>query len=373
MTVDSGDERNDEIDIEIISDPSTDDESPRVSTSRFLSACRREPVDATPIWLMRQAGRYMPQYRALREKYSILELIKNPDFASIITMQPVNAFDVDAAIIFADILTLLEGMGLSLEFVSGKGPIIDNPIRSAADVENLLVRAPEETLDFTLEAIRRTKQKLNGKIPLIGFSGAPFTLACYAIEGGSSKDFATAKQFMREQPDAWHKLMEKLTIAVGEYLQAQVDAGAEALQVFDTWAGMLEPDEYRALVKEHSKRAIDIAKKGNDVPLIHFGLGGDAFLTDMKEAGGDVIGIDAQTDIMSAWQRLGSNVGVQGNLDPKLLLGPADEMKRQAKQLIDSVDGKPGHIFNLGHGVIKETPPERVGELIDYVHEISRS
>lgn len=338
-------------------------------SDRFLRACRREAVDATPIWLMRQAGRYMVEYRTLRERYSILELIKNPELAAEVTMQPINAFNLDAAIIFADILPPLEGMGLSLEFVKGDGPVIGNPLRSAADIEALTVRPPEETLGFTLEAIRLVRAELGTRVPLIGFSGAPFTLASYAIEGGSSRNYTIAKSMMYSQPQVWHNLMSKLAEVIGEYLRAQAAAGAQALQLFDSWVGALSPADYRAYVLPYSKKAIEIAQSGSDVPLIHFGTGTSGMLPLIKAAGGDIIGVDWRIELAEAWQQLGDDVAVQGNLDPVVLFAPIPEIQKQAAHILDSVKGKPGHIFNLGHGILQHTSVEHVAALIDFVHE----
>ncbi|MEW5959073.1 MAG: uroporphyrinogen decarboxylase [Chloroflexota bacterium] len=339
---------------------------------RFLRACRREPVDATPIWLMRQAGRYMAEYRALRERYSILELIKTPDLAAEVTLQPIKAFNLDAAIIFADILPVLEGMGLRLEFVKGDGPLIHNPLRTAADVEALVVRPPEETLGYTLAAIRQVRQELDGRVALIGFSGAPFTLASYAIEGGSSKNYIKAKSLMYEQPRVWHCLMEKLAAAVGDYLRAQVAAGAQVVQLFDSWVGALSPADYRAYVWPYVKRVIELAKSEHNVPLINFGTGTSGMLPLFKSAGGDVIGVDWRIDLAAAWTQLGDDVAVQGNLDPVVLFASIPEIKRQAARILDSVRGKPGHIFNLGHGILQHTPVEHVAALIDFVHEYTQ-
>ena len=339
---------------------------------RFLRACRREPVDATPIWLMRQAGRYMAEYRALRQRHSILEIIKTPDLATEVTMQPITAFNLDAAIIFADILTILEGLGLHLEFVKGDGPVIHNPIRTAADVEALRVRPAEETLDFTLQAIRQVRSELAGKVPLIGFSGAPFTLASYAIEGGSSRNYRLTKGLMYEQPQLWHNLLEIFATAVGDYLRAQAAAGAQVLQLFDSWIGALSPADYETYVLPHSKRAIEIATSERDVPLIHFGTGTAGMLPLLKAAGGDVIGVDWRIDLATAWDQLGEGVAVQGNLDPVLLFAPVSEIKKQTARILDSVKGKPGHIFNLGHGILQHTPVEHVAALVDFVHEYSK-
>ncbi len=339
---------------------------------RFLRACRKESVDATPIWLMRQAGRYMAEYRALREKYTILELIKTPELAAEVTLQPIKAFNLDAAIIFADILTILEGMGLELEFIKGEGPIFHNPVRAPADIKALTARPAAETLNFTLEAIKLVRKELAGKVPLIGFSGAPFTLASYAIEGGSSRNYIKAKSLMYGQPKLWHNLMEKFATAIGEYLQAQAAAGAQTLQLFDSWVGALSPADYREFVMPHSRRAIEIATRQTDVPLIHFGTGTAGMLPLLKETGGDVIGVDWRIDLAEAGQKLGPDVAIQGNLDPLVLFAPVDEIKKQAARVLDSVKDRPGHIFNLGHGVLQHTPVENIATLIDFVHEYTQ-
>ena len=335
--------------------------------TRFLDACHGKPVDATPIWLMRQAGRYMPEYRKLRETYGILDLIKTPQLAVEVTMQPINAFDLDAAIIFADILPLLEGMGLELEFIKGTGPVIHNPIRQTADIEQLHEPDPRESLSFTLEAIKLARQALAGKVPLIGFSGAPFTLACYAIEGGASRNFTRAKTLMYEQPKAWHQLMEKLTILVGDYLFVQAQAGAQVLQVFDSWVGALSPDDYREFVMPYSARAICRAQESM-CPVIHFGTNTSGILPLIKESGGDVIGVDWRIDISEARQILGQDVVLQGNLDPVQLFAPVPVLKDRAKTILDKMVDDPAYIFNLGHGVLPETPVAHVAELINFVH-----
>ena len=342
-------------------------------THRFLQACRREAVDSTPIWLMRQAGRYMAEYRALRERYTILEIIKTPDLATEVTLQPLKVFALDAAIIFADILPVLQGLGLDLEFVKGDGPVIHNPLRNATEIEALRVRPAEETLGFTLQAIRQVRRELEGQVPLIGFSGAPFTLASYAIEGGSSRSYARTKGLMYEQPAVWHTLMGKLADVVGDYLRAQAAAGAQALQLFDSWVGALSPADYETFVLPHSKRVIDIVKASSAVPVIHFGTGTAGMLPQIKAAGGEVIGLDWRIDLADGWAKVGHEVAVQGNLDPLVLLAPIPEIKKQAARILDSVKGKPGHIFNLGHGILKQTPVEHVAALVDFVHEYTES
>ncbi len=348
----------------------TSSPSSRYRSSTFLAACARQPTPCTPVWLMRQAGRYMPEYRAVKERFaSMLGMVKDPAVATEITLQPVQAFNLDAAIIFADILTLLEGMGLQLDFVKGHGPVIHNPIADASDIQRLAQPPTEESVGYTLEAIRLTQQALHQRIPLIGFSGAPFTLACYAIEGGASREFLKAKSLMYREPAAWHGLMDKLATAIGHYLAAQARAGADALQLFDSWVGALSPSDYREFVLPHSRKALALARAGGARPLIHFGTGTAGILHLIQEAGGDVIGVDWRTDLAAAWDRLGPQVAVQGNLDPAILFSTPGEIRRQAARILDSVRGRPGHIFNLGHGILEHTPVEHVRLLVDFIHE----
>jgi uroporphyrinogen decarboxylase len=336
--------------------------------SRFLRACRREPVDATPIWLMRQAGRYMPEYRALRERYSMLNLIKTPDLACAVTMQPMDAFDLDAAIIFADILPPLAAMGMELEFVEGTGPVLRDPLRDAADVARLRVPDVEEALGFTLDAIRLTRRALDPRgLPLIGFSGAPFTLAAYAVEGGGSRSYLKVKGLMMREPDAWHALMTKIATLVGEYLLAQARAGAQALQIFDSWVGQLAPEDYRRFVAPYTRAALATASQAG-VPLIHFGTETNGMLADIRDAGGTVIGVDWRIDLDAAWHTLGPGVAIQGNLDPVALFAPWEAVASRARHVLDQAGGRAGHIFNLGHGILPGTPAETVKRLVDLVH-----
>ena len=335
---------------------------------RFLNACRREAVDVTPVWLMRQAGRYMPEYRKLKEKYAFLEMVKTPDIATEVTLQPVDAFNVDAAIIFQDILPILEPMGLELEYVGGEGPVIHNPVRTPADVEALAIRPAAEAMDFAATAIRQVRRALDGRVPLIGFSGAPFTLVCYAVEGGASRDYRLAKGLMYEQPETWRRLMEKMSVAVGDYLQVQAAAGVQALQLFDSWAGALSPADYETHVLPHTRRVIEMVTATCDVPLIHFGTGTSGILPLLKRAGGDVIGVDWRIELDEAWNRLGPEVAVQGNLDPTVLFAPVPVIERQAARILDRVRGRRGHIFNLGHGILQHTPVAHVAALVDFVH-----
>ena len=356
-----------------LTEPTTPASSLSLHESRFLRACRRQPTDATPIWLMRQAGRYMPEYRSLREKYSILQMIKSPELACEVTLQPINAFDLDAAIIFADILPPLEGMGLELEFVRGEGPVIRNPLRNEADIEQLRVPAPEEALAFTLDAIRLARRELDARgLPLIGFSGAPFTLASYAVEGGSSRNRIEVKRLMMNRPDLWHALMEKLSQVAGHYLLAQAQAGAQVLQLFDSWAGELSPWDYARFVLPHSRRTLEIAAQAG-VPLIHFGTSTGGMLPLIRAAGGDVIGVDWRLDLADAWAILGENVAVQGNLDPVALFADWPALEERARAVLAAAAGRPGHIFNLGHGILPGTPLDSVRRLVDFVHAHSGS
>ncbi len=335
---------------------------------RFLRACRGLPVDTTPIWLMRQAGRYLPEYRRLRERHGLAELFKAPELACEITLWPIQAFELDAAIIFADILPPLEAMGLELAYTDGKGPEIANPIRTDRDVARLSLPTAEEAIPFTLEAIGLVRPELDRRaVPLIGFAGAPFTLAAYAIEGGASRHYLEVKGLMMREPAAWDRLMIKFADLVGACLLAQARAGAHALQLFDSWVGQLAPDTYREHVLPYTKRALDIAAQAG-VPIIHFATGTSGMLDLMRHAGGDVISVDWRVDLDAAWRELGDGVAIQGNLDPAALLGPPDELRRQAARVLDRVAGRPGHIFNLGHGVLPNTPPDNVAALVDFVH-----
>ena len=368
---------------------------------RFLKACRREAVDCTPVWFMRQAGRYMPEYRAIREKYGFLQMVKTPEVATEITLQPVRALAIDAAIVFADILPPLEGLGLHLTYEKGEGPVIHNPIRSAEDVAALRASDPRETVRYTLDAVRLTKRELAGKLPLIGFSGAPFTLAAYAIEGGGSKDFRTVKRFMHGQPQAWALLMNRLVTLVTDYLLAQIEAGADAVQIFDSWAGQLSPFDYVTgvlpyvqQVVRHVREALDQTSnvkqpalslsKGQNaltlpippaapVPIIYFGTDMSGMSAAVRQTGADVLGVDWRINLDQAWRDLGEHdVAVQGNLDPATLFAPWPELQRRAQDVLDRAHNRPGHIFNLGHGILTETPVDNVKRLAEFVHEYSR-
>jgi uroporphyrinogen decarboxylase len=316
---------------------------------------------------MRQAGRYMAEYRALRQRYTLLQLCRTPDLATEVTLQPVRRIEVDAAILFSDLLLPLAPMGLAFDFVEGEGPRLERPVRSAADIDALRVVEPREALSFTIEAIGLIQRELAGRVPLIGFAGAPFTLASYAIEGGPSTSFARTKALMYSDPAAWHRLASKLADVVSEYLIAQIEAGVNAVQLFDSWVGALNEADYREFALPHTKRIF--AALAGRVPTIHFGVASGAILHAMREAGGDVIGTDWRIPLDEAWRRVGYDRGIQGNLDPTLLLGPRDRLLAGARDVLARAERRPGHIFNLGHGILPMTPLENVQALARFVHE----
>lgn len=339
-------------------------------TAPFLRACRRLPTDYTPIWFMRQAGRYMPEYLVLQAKYSMLERVNTPELAAEITMQPINAFNFDAAIIFSDILPPLIGMGLDLEFVAGVGPRLHNPIASAKDVAALATPPAADIMGSTLAAIKLVVAELTPRnIPLVGFSGAPFTLASYAIEGGGSKNYLKAKAFMYNEPEAWDELMNKLVAVQADYLIEQAKAGAEALQIFDSWAGhALSKLDYGRYVRPYNTILFKkLADTG--VPIINFSTGTSSYLADVAACGGDVIGVDWHMPLDWAWEQVGFDKAIQGNLDPVTLLAPWPELKARVDDVLNRVDGRPGHIFNLGHGLFPSVPVDAVRRVVDYVHE----
>jgi uroporphyrinogen decarboxylase len=335
---------------------------------RFLRACRREPTDATPVWFMRQAGRYMAEYRKVREKHTLLEICKTPELSLEVTLQPLR-LGVDAAILFADILLPLEPMGAPFEFAKGEGPVIHQPIRDAKAIDALRVIEPaEEGLGYVLDAVRLIRKELAGRVPLIGFAGGPFTLASYLVEGGRSSHFEKTKRLMYGEPAAWHKLMGKLAEVVRRYLGAQIDAGAQAVQLFDSWVGALSVDDYREFVMPHVVHILgDVQTRG--VPVIHFGTDTGALLGLMREAGGTVLGVDWRTPLDEAWEKVGSGVAVQGNLDPIVLFAPWNFIAQAAEKILRRAGGRPGHIFNLGHGILPETPVDNVARLVDFVHQ----
>lgn len=344
---------------------------PLVTNSRFLRVCRGEPVDRTPVWLMRQAGRYMQEYRTLRTRYGILDIINTPELACEVTMQPINSFDLDAAIIFADILPPLQTLGLDVQFIKGEGPLIHNPIKTFADVAALHYVDPREGLTSTLKAIALVTHELASRgIPLIGFAGAPFTLASYAIEGSGGTPRHKLKQYMYQAPDIWHQLMSLLARISGEFLLAQAQAGAHALQLFDSWVGDLSPYDYQRFVLPYTKQTMDIARRAG-IPVIYFGTNTTGLLTTMAQTGNDIMGIDWRTDISLARQLLGPNTILQGNLDPTVLFADTDLIKTSTRHIIDQVGYQGKHIFNLGHGILPETPIDHVTCVVDYVHTYS--
>lgn len=332
---------------------------------RFLRACRREEVDRTPIWLMRQSGRYLPAYRKLRKTHTLLEICKTPKLAAAASLLPLKLFDLDAAIIFADIMLPLEGMGVSFRIEDATGPIIEKPLRNHDDSSRLKQFDPKEDTGYVLEAIRILKRKL--KVPLIGFSGAPFTLASYIIEGGASRDFTKTKSIMFNKPDLWDEVMKRLTETVNLYLESQVEAGVDAVQLFDSWVGCLSPIDYREKVQRYSR---EVFKRISElsVPGIHFGTGTSSMLGLMSDAGGDVIGVDWRVPLDEAWRKIGHAAGIQGNLEPAVLIGHPTLVKKRAVEVLDRAGRRPGHIFNLGHGVIPATDPKNVSILVDAVH-----
>ncbi len=344
---------------------------PHTGAARFMDACAMRQPDATPIWFMRQAGRCLAEYRDLRKKYDILTMAKTPDLCAMITMMPVEKFGVDGAVLYADIMLPVEGMGVSLELQPEVGPIIHHPIRTMQDIDALRVADAYETVPYVMDALKLVKQQLAGNQALIGFSGSPFTLACYMIEGRPSRDYALAKAMMYGQPAMWHALMDKLTNMIANYLVAQIEAGADVVQLFDSWVGALSPSVYRQYVLPYSKRIFD-AVKATGVPSIHFGTGTASLLETMTEAGGDIISVDWRVDLDDAWKRIGYEHGIQGNLDPTLLLTDWPTIERGMHDVLRRADNRPGHIFNLGHGVLAPTNPDLLRRLVDAVHAASQ-
>lgn len=335
----------------------------------FLRACHRQKTNYTPIWLMRQAGRYMKEYRALRKKYSFLEMCKNPELAAKVTLLPIERFKLDAAIIFSDILIPLEPMGVAFEFAKGEGPVFHHPLREMKDVEKLRIIEPEEEIPFLMKAIQIVRKELDGKVPLIGFSGAPFTLVSYIVEGGHSKNYVLTKSLMYQDRPTWNALMEKISEVLTRYLNAQIRSGVQALQIFDSWVGCLSPGDYAEYVLPYSKKVMEGVEKS--VPLIHFATSNSTLLELMKRAGGDVIGVDWRVDIGEAWARLGYDVAIQGNLDPVILFGRVGLIEKEVRRILGRIEDRPGHIFNLGHGILPDTPVDHVTALVDMVHEYS--
>jgi uroporphyrinogen decarboxylase len=345
-----------------------DQPRPPWQDSPFMKAARREPADRVPVWLMRQAGRYMAEYRAIRQTTGFLELCKNPALCAEVMLTAVDKLGVDAAIIFSDLLVILEPMGLDLEFTAGEGPLIRNPIRDAADVDRLRELDNLEQLEYVLETVRATRVGLDERLPLLGFAGAPFTLASYAIEGGASRNHRRAKTLMYRDQGAWDALIGRLARSVARYLNAQIEAGAQAVQLFDSWVGCLGTDDYHRYVLPHTRSLIEAITPS--VPVIHFGTGNPALLPLLSEAGGTVIGIDWRIRLDHAWQAVGYDKAVQGNLDPAVLLTDPDTIRRRVQQILDQTAGRPGHIFNLGHGVLPQTPVENAIAMVEAVHEL---
>jgi len=336
-------------------------------TSRFLDACRRRATDVRPVWFMRQAGRYLKPYRDIRAKHSILEICKKPELAAEVTLQPIEILDVDAAIVFADLLLPIEPMGLKLEFLAGEGPSIDNPITDPGDIDNLITDRTED-LGYVGETIELVAKALAGRVPVIGFVGAPFTLASYMIEGGASKTFLKTKKLMYADETMWRRLMGKLVDVLGDFGLIQIRAGARAIQVFDSWVGALSPDDYVRYVQPYSRALIE-RLRGGSVPVIHFGTGVGGFIRELHAAGGDVIGVDWRMNIDAAWLEIGYRSAIQGNLDPVALFAPLPELRQKVNNLLRRTGARPGHIVNLGHGVLPETPVENVKAVVQMVRE----
>jgi uroporphyrinogen decarboxylase len=339
-------------------------------TGRFLRACGRQTVDATPIWLMRQAGRYLPEYRKIRSMFSLLEIMDRPELAAEITLQPVLALGVDAAILFADILLPLVPMGLSLNFLKGEGPAIHPAVRTKEEIQRLRRLKAETDLGNVLETVRLVRNELGGRVPLIGFAGGPFTVASYMVEGGPSRDYRHSKTMMYSQPETWKMLMNLLAESLSDYLLAQVRSGAQAVQLFDSWVGVLSPQDYERFVLPYSKNVLS-AVENTGVPVIHFGTVTASLLDLMKQAGGTVIGLDWRVPLDQAWERLGGQVAIQGNLDPVALFAPLPELRERVQDVLMRANGRPGHIFNLGHGILQHTPVENVRALVEMVHEMT--
>lgn len=338
--------------------------------SPFMQAVRREPAEYTPVWLMRQAGRYMAEYRAVRRHTPFIELCKNPALCAEVMLTAIERLGVDAAILFSDLLLILEPMGLGLEFTQGDGPVLHNPIREPADVDRLRELEDCGALQYVFEAVRQTRAGLDDRLPLIGFAGAPFTLAAYAIEGGGSRNYLHVKRLMMADPSAWDALLGRLARSVARYLIAQIEAGAQVVQLFDSWVGCLGVNDYRRFVMPHTHAVIEAVEP--HAPVIHFGTGNPALLPSLREAGGGVIGADWRIPLDDAWAAIGHDRAVQGNLDPAVLLAPLAEIERRVEETLELAGGRPGHVFNLGHGVLPQTPVENAAALVAMVHEKSR-
>lgn len=339
-----------------------------LDASRFMKAVRREPVDTTPVWLMRQAGRYLPEYMSVRSRVTFLELCTRPDLAAEVTLSAQAALGVDAAILFADLLPILRPMGLQLEYHSGEGPRIDNPLRTPGEVDRLIELEDMSEMEFVFETVRRVRADLPGDCPLIGFAGAPFTLASYAIEGGGSRNYEHTKRIMYDDPGAWQALMDRLVPTLSRYLTAQAEAGCQVVQIFDSWAGCLSPADYRRYVLPHSKRLIESLPDG--LPVCHFLTGNPQLYPMQREAGGQVQGLDWRIGLAEGWELVGHDVAVQGNLDPVSLYSDLDVLRERTRDVLDAAAGRPGHIFNLGHGLLPTMDPGKVKALVEMVHEM---
>ena len=344
--------------------------TPALQNCRFLKAARREVTDTTPIWIMRQAGRYLPEYMAVRSKVTFIELCKSPELAAEVTLTAQRVLGVDAAILFADLLPMLEPMGIDLEYAKGEGPVIHNPILSAKDVDRIRELEDVASMQFVFDAVKLIRRDLPADIPLLGFAGAPFTLASYTIEGGGSKNYIRTKTMMYTDEGAWRTLMQRLARSLILYINAQIEAGCQAVQLFDSWAGCLSPDDYRTFVLPYTRQVINGIRPG--VPVINFLTGNPALLPLLREAGGQVIGLDWRVNLTEGWKTVGHDVAVQGNLDPVSLMADLPTLRRRAKAVLDATEGRPGHIFNLGHGVFPEVPPDSVKALVEMVHEMGR-
>ena len=334
-------------------------------TPLLVRGARREPVERTPVWFMRQAGRSLPEYRELRKQYGLFEVCRQPELCAEVTLQPVRAHGVDAAVMFADIMLPVLGMGIDVELVESVGPVVAEPVRSSADVERLRVPEPEESVPFVLEAVRLVREALEPEQAVIGFAGGPFTVAGYLIEGKPTRDFKLTKAFMYGQPDSWHALMEKLAATFALYVTGCAAAGADVIQLFDSWAGALSVADYREFAAPYSARVLAAV----DVPTIHFATGDAHLLEERAEAGGDVIGVDWRVPLDVAWERIGFDRAIQGNLDGAALLGPWERVAAGAEDVLARAGGRPGHIFNLGHGVLPESDPADLRRLVELVHE----
>jgi uroporphyrinogen decarboxylase len=344
----------------------------------FLRAARMEKTERTPVWMMRQAGRYLQEYRDIRAKHGFLEMCRNPELAVEVTLQPVDLVGVDAAIMFSDILIGFPGMGLDLEFAKGEGPVINNPVRSAADVAKLGIADPIDDTGYVMDTIKILRRELENKVPLIGFAGAPFTLASYAVEGHGTRDYENCKALMWSDPEAWDSLLGKFADTTIAYLCAQIDAGVQAVQLFDSWVGYVAPRDYERYVLKHTKRVLDAVKAHGDrvvpdggVPVIHFPNGATSMLDLAQKAGGDVIGVDWRLDMKKAIEIIDPKFGIQGNIDPVALFAPDDQLEAMVVDILEAVGTRPGHIFNLGHGIHKTSDPEKARTMIRFVHEHS--